>query len=250
MIKSKCTVQILVLFIALTLTGCTAYKRKLALDECEKYGGAWGEFPVKTKGVFDRLRVLNKNDILYRSITYINNGLEFVEYSSEVVWLPGQYFKWGGPHFRRVREHYNYYRIFLTERGNPLCEPYEILFEKAKKSPLFKISDDQCLAVEGFDDPGLLRAKYEYRSVENIRDNKFVEWLDHQILERATKEVVAGFNWFSFCIGGSQRSVRDGVVGCYGGDDSFVACPVGRGQRTIKINAFEKDAFIGDRGGI
>lgn len=242
--KSRIIHQLLTLMLILCITGCTAYKRKLALDECEKYGGAWGEYPIKTKGVFDRLRVLNKNDILYRSIRYINNGLEFVEYSSDVVWLPGQYFKWGDPQYKDFNDDFKYYRVFVTSRGDALCRPYEILYEKAKENPLFDIADDQCLAVEGFDDPDLLRAQYEYRSIDNPRENKFVRWRDIQVVERKTGQIVTGFNWFAHCIGGVQRSVFYGALGCYGGDDAFIECPAEGAELGKVINNFEDNLFI------
>ena len=220
-----------------------------AMEQCEKYGGQHGKVPIMTKGVYDHRRVPRRNNILERASVFINNGLEYVEFNKSVVGLLSvRGFKRGGEYYISGDRMYPYYRVYIAERGAPLCGPYEaqlkkgyIHFEKAN------LSDDQCIAVEGFDDPSLLKAPYELVVTDKVIDEGVpVEWNNLEVIDRSNGEVVAAYNTFSYCFTSYGSHAAEGFKFCrgiYGNPKVRPKCPSEFTEDSRVIRHFENKAF-------
>ena len=133
-----------------------------AMAQCEKYGGAVGELPVVTDGVYDQRPPTGVIDILRRASVFINSGLSYVEFNSENVGFSDvSRYKWHGPYFKISNTRFTYYRAYITNRSDPLCHAYETLLEEGGK--IFDaagLAIGECIAIQGFDDPLLLCGRH------------------------------------------------------------------------------------------
>lgn len=220
-----------------------------AMAQCEKYGGPVGQIPVVTEGVYDQRPPTGVKDILRRASVFINSGLTYVEFDSENV---GMYrasrYQRNGPYYKTGRQHFSHYRVYITERNDPLCHAYETLLEEgAKTFDAAGLSGDECVAIQGFDDPLLLKAPYELVVTEKIIDEGTpVEWNNLEIVERDTKRVTAAFNTFSHCFTKMATHQSEGFgycVGIYGNPKVRPKCPADYAKDARVVNTFEKSAF-------
>ena len=150
-----------------------------AMAQCEKYGGRVGELPVVTEGFYDQRPPVGVKDILSRASVFINSGLSYVEFDSENVGMYGNTrYKKDGPYFRLRKQYFTYYRVYVTERNDPLCYAYETLLEEGRKTfDAAGLSIDECVAIQGFDDSLLLKAPYELVVTHKIIDEGTpIEW--------------------------------------------------------------------------
>lgn len=225
-------------------------KYELAMQQCEKYGGRKGMLPVVTEGVYVQTKVdYIYGGLLRRASVFLNSKLKYVEFSGEAVYLPGREFDPYGPYFRKRRTPFSYYRAYLSESGDPLCEPYEralrrgdIYFSEAE------LAANECVAVLGFDDPSLLEAPYELiRADKTIDEGVPIDWNNLEIVNRSTREVVAAFNTFTHCFTRTLRHGSEGFeycLGIYGNLEVEPRCPDQGRQHNASKRAFEKSAFI------
>ncbi|MCB1675600.1 MAG: hypothetical protein KDI01_04880, partial [Halioglobus sp.] len=177
-------------------------KYEYAMRQCEKYGGQKGQIPVVTEGVYDHRRRTRKENILLRASEYFSNGLRYVEFSKEVIRLSfNEGFERSGPYYKKGRELFSYYRVYIAQRGDILCKPYEYVLQQGHITfDSASLNSDQCIAVEGFDDPALLKAPYELVVVDNaIDENVLIQWTEIQVRERNSQQTLASFNVFSQC---------------------------------------------------
>ncbi len=242
-----CAVAVL----SLLLSGCYIsdhtygkHKNNLAKEECEKYGGPWGRKPIVAEGVYETQKTLAQRDLFRRASVYLNNGLQYVEFPGDVVRLSGSYFNRGDAQYKVGREKFEYYRAFLADIGHPLCGPYERGIDTNREvfteTPFV---GEHCVAVEGFDDPAKLKAPYEYRETETTYEHDFVQWRAIQVVDRKTEQVIAGYNFFAFCMNGDMVG-RDGLVGCYGYTSiNYVTCPIDGESIWPEIDSFETTLF-------
>lgn len=181
-------------------------KRHLALEQCEQQGGVHGTAPSDIKGILDTSKTFSADrDILQRGRIFINQGLEFVEFTSDrhldIRWFDQKnkiYF----PKANGIQK-YKYYRVYVSEIEDPLCEPY---FYYLKEAEPMLIKEGQCVGVIGFDDPGLLKSEYELRTTrEEMDDWAEITWNRTQLIKRNTNEILVSHNLFYECLTGSYE---------------------------------------------
>lgn len=241
--------------------GWSSYKRndidkKLAhaTRQCDQYGGYTGEIPIETEGVYDHRKRTRSPQILDRASMYINRGLSFVEFDADIVFLSaGEEFRRGGGYYRTGSTVFRYYRVYISEVGDPLCQPFLSLREKGEDS--FRAAGlrvDQCIAVEGFDDPSKIKAKYELVLKEEVIDDGIaINWYSLQALRRETQTVVASYNFFSHCLTKMKRHRSEGFKYCkgsYSNPEIWPTCPGDTTAVSSGIDYFEENAFISRKG--
>ena len=220
-------------------------KYEIAMAQCDKYGGEKGELPIITEGVYDNRRSVTTYDIFDRSVLFLTQGLQYVEFNSENVWLSGLNFDSGYPFYKRYRNQFQYYRVMVATSENPLCQPYY----KVKNKNLDIFSDlnlpkSKCLAVEGFDEPSRLKAPYEIFVNDHVIDDGFaIEWNDVVVVNRATAETLASFNTFNVCLTGLTDVGGGQGKTCTGGVRARPKCPASYAEDSRVIIDFERRAF-------
>ena len=220
-----------------------------AMKQCEKYGGIHGEVPVVTKGVYDHSRTVTENMIFDRAAIFINSGLHFVEFKSDVVALSFlEKFETNGPYYTSGREKFPYYRVYVTTTGDPYCRLYErLLSEGLSPFEAANLGENQCIAVVGFSDPSRLEAPYELVVTDKVVDEAVsIEWNNLEVIDRRTRQVAASFNTFSHCFTRMAKNPSEGFGYCrgiYGNPKVRPKCPADYAKDARVITTFGKSAF-------
>ena len=224
-------------------------KYEYAMRQCEKYGGQQGEIPVVTEGVYDHRRTSRSHDILERASIFLNNGLRYVEFSSDVINLyAGRRYGWRGPLFRKGSLMFDFYRVYIAKRGDPLCESYTALLKEGHT--IFNsagLSDSECVAIKGFDEPSEIRAPYELvLNDREINEGVSIEWKKIEIVDRSTQEAIANYSFFSHCFTKMKKNYSEGFkycAGSYGNPKVWPTCPSDSTKASRGIELFENSAF-------
>ena len=115
------------------------------------------------------------------------------------------------------------------------------MFQKAN------LSNENCVAIEGFDDPALLKAPYELVVTDKVIDEGTpVEWNNLEIVRRESGDVVASFNTFDHCFTKTARNSSEGFnycAGIYSNPKVEPMCPESYAKSTLVISDFERAAF-------
>lgn len=225
-----------------------------AMQQCEKYGGEHGETPIQTEGVFDNRRPTTQHQLFERAALFLGAGLSFVEFNSDYILLPyaSGGFKRGGQYYRVGNEMFDYYRVFVTGIEDVRCEGFQRYLQNSDHILRHaKINQEECLALEGFDDPGLLRATYELVVTDEvIREGVPVQWNNLEIMERTSGEVVASFNTFSHCLTATRVHASEGFSYCrgiYGNKRVRPQCPESYAEDASVVTVYEQSAFTNTR---
>jgi hypothetical protein len=220
-----------------------------AIAQCEKYGGVKGVTPVEAEGVYDSSRVGGwKEDVFKRALLFFEQGVEFVEFPSDgVTFKRRTNFAYGDPQFKEGKTYqtYLYYRLFRAEKGHPLCGPYGRLVKNGYPKYKKLFNENECVAVEGFDDKTLLKAPYELKNFRPvINEGAEVTWTSLTLLDRKSGSEVASYNHFHQCF---TKMIGSGdfwrCSNAQGNSKLWVRCPSDAKKRTADWKEFQENLF-------
>lgn len=220
-----------------------------AMDQCKKYGGAQGDTPVVTEGIYDAYgRGGRKKDIFQRASTFLNNGLQYFEIKGDHVLLNKKYFGKGKPYYKS--EYWDvmpFYRVYLTKKGDFWCGPYEKIDADWNPFSNAIVNSNQCVGVKPINTFSELKAPYEliWRS-NKIEDTVTIEWWQTELVDRETQKVVAAYHVFSHCITHQSDAGFAGGKRCSGPKPKVQpSCPAEYSENPRKaIDDFENDLVI------
>lgn len=208
------------------------FERDEARSACEVGGGGklQSEGPIETDGYFNP-RCEGCGGIGGSARLLLVDGFKFIESAGEPLTRPGT----SG---RMINREEVFSRFSLVSRPSSLCKQFDAYFDEltevssgavARRESYFKgmgLKESECVGVEIFSDQSLLKSTYEFRT-EKSTDPKIpkIEWMHHQIVARATGEVVSEVSVFALCLDGFFQA-EPFYSGCKGGGKNYVRCPL------------------------
>lgn len=213
-------------------------QREYAVKVCQEKGGYRTTGPVTVPGY---KRKYSSFDEYAQPL--LEEGYQFIE--AQGVWISG---------VRRSPKNNPeeaYSRFTLEKRPSPLCERYDKylphMYEREKnRLKELGLKESQCIGVETFLDPELLRSKYEFIHV-NEYDQRVpaIVWNKTQVRHILTGDLISELAVFSGCLDGKFQ-MEPFYNGCWGGARNIVMCPIEPNDWDLsgQVKALFEEAFL------
>jgi hypothetical protein len=228
------------------------FVRSEAQDICEAGGGGklQSSGPIEVEGYYSTER----GGLGGAAWLLLMDGFKFVESAGE----PKPRL---GARSAVIRHHRVFSRYTVVPRPSLLCEKWDrylgrleerstsLLSSEVDNYRRMGLKESECVGVETFSDPGLLKSRYAFRKVK-ISDQEFprIEWTHHQVVVRATEEVVSEISVFGQCLDGFFQA-EPFYSGCKGGNKNYARCPFDRPHKDSpdNVNHFYNNAITAKR---